>query len=149
MTFTIFDAVANINNRINSNNNNNNNSRTLRYSHISVTLSLSIYKTHSLQQNSIIRLSADNINFQQSVNTVVTGNINVANQINVMNVMGRRRRRSAGLKLSKQEKSRAARIARLGLESLITWDGLVEEEIFIQQLTRRLTQTRPQFYQNS
>ena len=51
MTFTIFDAVANINNRINSNNNNNNN---------------------------------DNINFQQSVNTVVTGNINVANQINVM-----------------------------------------------------------------
>merc|ERR1711915_437509 len=42
MTFTIFDAVANINNR------------------------------------------NDNINFQQSVNTVVTGNINVANQINVM-----------------------------------------------------------------
>ena len=27
MTFTIFDAVANINNRINSNNNNNNNSK--------------------------------------------------------------------------------------------------------------------------
>ena len=48
MTFTIFDAVANINNRINSNNNNNNN---------------------------------QNINFQQSVNTVVTGNINVANQV--------------------------------------------------------------------
>ena len=48
MTFTIFDAVANINNRINSNNNNNNN---------------------------------QNINFQQSANTVVTGNINVANQV--------------------------------------------------------------------
>merc|ERR1719232_2323622 len=46
MTFTIFDAVANINNNINSNNNNNNN---------------------------------DNINFQQSVNTVVSGNINLAN----------------------------------------------------------------------
>ena len=39
MTFTIFDAVANINNRINSNNNNNNNSRILCYSHI---LSLSL-----------------------------------------------------------------------------------------------------------
>ena len=51
MTFTIFDAVANINNRINSNNNNNNN---------------------------------QNINFQQSVNTVVTGNINVANQVKFM-----------------------------------------------------------------
>merc|ERR550532_1550001 len=89
MTFTIFDAVANINNRINSNNNNNNN---------------------------------QNINFQQSVNTVVTGNINVANQINVMNVMGRRRKRSAGVKISKQDKSRAARVARLGLESLITMD---------------------------
>merc|ERR1712156_775763 len=87
----------------------------------------------------------NNINFQQSVNTVVTGNINVANQINVMNVMGRKRKRSAGVKLSKQDKSRAARIARLGLESLITWDGLVEEERFIQQLTRRLTlTTRPQ-----
>ena len=51
MTFTIFDAVANINNRINSNNNNNNN---------------------------------QNINFQQSVNTVVTGNINVANQVKLV-----------------------------------------------------------------
>jgi len=59
MTFTIFDAVANINNRINSNNNNNNN---------------------------------DNINFQQSVNTVVTGNINVANQINVMQGMGKKKK---------------------------------------------------------
>ena len=46
---------------------------------------LSIYNTQSM--------SADNINFQQSVNTVVTGNINVANQINVMNVAGRRRKR--------------------------------------------------------
>ena len=149
MTFTIFDAVANINNRINSNNNNNNNSRILRYSHIFHLVSLSIYKTHnSLQQNSV--MLPDNINFQQSVNTVVTGNINVANQINVMNVMGRKRKRSAGVKLSKQDKSRAARIAKLGLESLITWDGLVEEERFIQQLTRRLTlTTRPQFYQNS
>ena len=43
MTFTIFDAVANINNRINSNNNNNNNSRILGSSHI-----ISIYKTQSI-----------------------------------------------------------------------------------------------------
>ena len=40
MTFTIFDAVANINNRINSNNNNNNNSRILCYSLTSVSLEL-------------------------------------------------------------------------------------------------------------
>ena len=89
-----------------------------------------------------MKLSADNINFQQSVNTVVTGNINVANQINVMNVAGRRRKRSAGARLSKQEKSRAARIARLGLESLLTMEGLVEDEMFIQQLTRRLSLSR-------
>ena len=102
-------------------------------------LSSSFYKTQSVQK-SIIQLMADNINFQQSVNTVVTGNINVANQINVMNVAGRRRRRrSAGGRLSKQDKSRAARIARLGLESLLTMDGLVEDEMFIQQLTRRLS----------
>ena len=56
MTFTIFDAVANINNRINSNNNNNNN---------------------------------QNINFQQSVNTVVTGNINVANQVKLVSKLFR------------------------------------------------------------
>ncbi len=34
----------------------------------------------------------DNINFQQSSNTVVTGNINVANQINVMQGAGRKKR---------------------------------------------------------
>ena len=99
-----------------------------------------------------MKLSADNINFQQSVNTVVTGNINVANQINVMNVAGRRRKRSGGGRMfSKQDKSRAARIARLGLESLLTMDGLVEDEMFIQQFTKRLTLSRPlQFYhQNS
>ena len=44
MTFTIFDAVANINNNINSNNNNNN---------------------------------IQNINFQQSVNTGMAGNIKI------------------------------------------------------------------------
>ena len=33
-----------------------------------------------------------NINFQMSTNTVVTGNINVANQINVMNMAGRKKR---------------------------------------------------------
>ena len=104
-------------------------------------LSSSFYKTQSVQK-SLIQLMADNINFQQSVNTVVTGNINVANQINVMNVAGRRRRRrrsAGGRLLSKQDKSRAARIARLGLESLLTMDGLVEDEMFIQQLTRRLS----------
>ena len=89
-----------------------------------------------------MKLSADNINFQQSVNTVVTGNINVANQINVMNVMGRKRKRSAAVRFSKQDKSRAARVARLGLESLLTMEGLVEDEMFIQQLTRRLTLSR-------
>ena len=33
-------------------------------------------------------LNDQNINFQMSTNTVVTGNINVANQINVMNATG-------------------------------------------------------------
>jgi len=37
-------------------------------------------------------LNDQNINFQMSSNTVVTGNINVANQINVMNMVGRKKR---------------------------------------------------------
>merc|ERR1719492_80889 len=35
-------------------------------------------------------LNNQNINFQMSTNTVVTGNINVANQINVVNMAGRK-----------------------------------------------------------
>ena len=37
-------------------------------------------------------LNDQNINFQMSTNTVVTGNVNVANQINVMNMAGRKKR---------------------------------------------------------
>merc|ERR1712156_725293 len=84
MTFTIFDAVANINNRNNSN---------------------------------------QNINFQQSVNTVVTGNINVANQINVMNVAGRRRRRRMAERAHLQWKGKrneAASLARQGFEAIVS-----------------------------
>ena len=103
MTFTIFDAVANINNRINSNNNNINN---------------------------------DNVNFQQSINTVVTGNINVANQINVMNVMGRRKRETdERVKkhngISPDTKREAAEIARKGFEAMLTLDrGLLNDNNF-------------------
>ena len=84
-------------------------------------------------------ISADNINFQQSVNTVVTGNINVANQINVMNVMGRRRRSSADR--PRLDKARAGRIAKLGLEALLTMEGLVEDRVFIDHLNMRLAQS--------
>ena len=86
-------------------------------------------------------ISADNINFQQSVNTVVTGNINVANQINVMNVMGRRRRSSAGDDRPRLDKAQAGRIAKLGLEALLTMEGLVEDRVFIDQLNMRLAQS--------
>ena len=104
MTFTIFDAVANINNRINSNNNNNNN---------------------------------QNINFQQSVNTVVTGNINVANQITVMNVAGRRKRGTkAGRRISEEHKKEAAAIAKHGIEALISMNNIVDDR-FVHQLVRR------------
>ena len=37
-------------------------------------------------------LNDQNINFQMSSNTVVTGNVNVANQINIMNMAGRKKR---------------------------------------------------------
>ena len=110
MTFTIFDAVANINNRINSNNNNNNN---------------------------------DNVNFQQSINTVVTGNINVANQINVMNVMGRRKRDAQDRTrkqngISAETKRKAAQIARKGFEAMISLDRSLMNDQNIHSLENRV-----------
>ena len=102
MTFTIFDAVANINNRINSNNNNNNN---------------------------------DNINFQQSVNTVVSGNINVANQINVMQGMGRRRREAGG---RGEMKKQAGRMARMGIQAMVSLDKSLNDNVAMKQLQKRL-----------
>ena len=105
MTFTIFDAVANINNRINSNNNNNNN---------------------------------DNINFQQSVNTVVSGNINVANQINVMQGMGRRRREAGEDGVTREMKKQAGRVARMGIQAMVTLDKSLNDEVAMKQLNNRL-----------
>lgn len=55
-------------------------------------------------------LNDQNINFQMSSNTVVTGNINVANQINVMNMAGR--------------KKRAADLARLAINHLARFNTL-------------------------
>lgn len=108
MTFTIFDAVANINNRINSNNNNNNN---------------------------------DNINFQQSVNTVVSGNINVANQINVMQGMGRRRREAKEEgegRVTREMKKKAGELARMGMEAMVTLDKNLSDGVAMNQLHKRL-----------
>ena len=39
----------------------------------------------------------DNLNLQQSSNTAISGNVNVANQINVMNGMGRRKRQAKSM----------------------------------------------------
>merc|ERR1712107_717724 len=64
--------------------------------------------------------AVDNINFQQSVNTVVSGNINVANQINVMNVMGRKKREDNHDEEYQENKEKAAAIARKGFEALLT-----------------------------
>ena len=105
MTFTIFDAVANINNRINSNNNNNNN---------------------------------DNINFQQSVNTVVSGNINVANQINVMMGMGRRRREAGEGRVTREMKKQAGRVAMMGIQAMVTLDKSLNDQVAMKQLHNRL-----------
>ncbi len=59
-------------------------------------------------------LNDQNINFQMSSNTVVTGNINVANQINVMNMAGR--------------KKRAAKVARMALDWMSNFNHLATEE---------------------
>ena len=64
----------------------------------------------------------------------------MANQINVMNVMGRKRKRSAAGVLPSLDKRRAAKIAKLGVEALITMDRM-EDGLFIHQLHRRLTET--------
>ena len=45
-------------------------------------------------------LNNQNINFQMSTNTVVTGNINVANQINVVNMAGRKKRAAEFAKMA-------------------------------------------------
>ena len=57
-------------------------------------------------------LNDQNINFQMSTNTVVTGNINVANQINVMNMAGR--------------KKRAAEFARQALDYMARYNVIIE-----------------------
>ena len=57
-------------------------------------------------------LNDQNVNFQMSTNTVVTGNINVANQINVMNMAGR--------------KKRAAQLARQALDSMAKYNIIID-----------------------
>ena len=57
-------------------------------------------------------LNDQNVNFQMSTNTVVTGNINVANQINVMNMAGR--------------KKRAAEFARQALGYMARYNVIIE-----------------------
>ena len=79
----------------------------------------------------------DNINFQQSVNTVVSGNINVANQINVMNVAGRKRR-DATSGITPEMKRSAAKIARQGFEAMLTLNRSLKDEESVAQLNRRL-----------
>ncbi len=60
-------------------------------------------------------LNDQNINFQMSTNTVVSGNINVANQINVMNMAGR--------------KKRAADLARTALGNLAQFNRIAAPEV--------------------
>lgn len=57
-------------------------------------------------------LNDQNINFQMSSNTVVTGNVNVANQINVMNMAGR--------------KKRAAHIAKMAVEWMAKYNTIID-----------------------
>lgn len=51
-----------------------------------------------------------NLNFRESTNTVVSGNVNVANQINVMMGAGKRRRR--------RKRKREVTRVRVGLDAL-------------------------------
>ena len=57
-----------------------------------------------------------NLNLQTSSNTLLTSNINVANQINVMNMLGKRKRR---------KKREIATLAKKGIEALKTFSDEV------------------------
>ena len=108
MTFTIFDAVATVVNSIN------------RLVFILLQLCRNIarrlYYTNYISYSFIISNNNNNnnqnLNLQTSSNTLLTSNINVANQINVMNMLGKRKRR---------KKREIATLARKGIEALKTF----------------------------
>ena len=73
------------------------------------------------------------------MNTVVSGNVNVANQINVMNVAGRKKRSNKkGSRISKEHKKAAAAIAKKGMEALISLNKVVDDRLLHQMRSRLL-----------
>ena len=81
---------------------------------------LSTHKYHFLFHVSQISNNNNNnnqnLNLQTSSNTLLTSNINVANQINVMNMLGKRKRR---------KKREIATLAKKGIEALKTFSDEV------------------------
>jgi len=108
MTFTIFDAVANINNRINSNNNNNNN-QNINF------------------QQSVNTVVTGNINVANQINVM-----NVAGRRK--REAGKANRSGKGI--SYEHKSQAAVIAKQGMEALISLNTNMDD-IFLYQLWQR------------
>ena len=72
------------------------------------------------------------------MNTVVSGNINVANQINVMQGMGRRRREAGEGGITREMKKQAGRMARMGIQAMVTLDKSLNDEVAMKQLSNRL-----------
>ena len=80
-----------------------------------------------------------NLNFQQSINTVVTGNINVANQINVQNMAGKKKRRKRGTEkvMGNKDKKKAGVIARMGLQALLDLHQPLDDHVLREIKLRR------------
>ena len=113
MTFTIFDAVANINNRINSNNNNNNNDN-INF------------------QQSVNTVVSGNINVANQINVM-----NVAGRRR--RDTGTAPPQAPPTRgITPEMKSQAAAIAKHGFEALVTLNRSVGDEKFLEQLNKRL-----------
>ena len=111
MTFTIFDAVANINNRINSNNNNNNNDN-INF------------------QQSVNTVVSGNINVANQINVM-----NVAGRRR-RDTAPPSAPPTRGI--TPEMKSQAAAIAKHGFEALVTLNKSVGDGRFLVQLNKRL-----------
>ena len=119
MTFTIFDAVANINNRINSNNNNNNNDN-INF------------------QQSVNTVVSGNINVANQINVMNVAGRRRRDSAPPSNPPSAPPSAPPTRGITPEMKSQAAAIAKHGFEALVTLNKSVVDEKFLDQLNKRL-----------
>ena len=119
MTFTIFDAVANINNRINSNNNNNNNDN-INF------------------QQSVNTVVSGNINVANQINVMNVAGRRRRDTAPPSAPPSATPSATPTRGITPEMKRQAAAIAKHGFEALVTLNKSVGDEKFLDQLNKRL-----------